>query len=87
MNWLPWPVVPKRQWPAVHYGEKRAITPNEHESIVAREGNPERKAFYQLAWHLGASQTDIALLDANVKCRSAIVKSAVFWPNCDHKFG
>jgi len=30
----------------------------------AREQNAERKAFYQLAWHLGASQTDIALLTA-----------------------
>ena len=64
MNWLPWPVVPKRQWPAVRYSEKRAITLEEHQAIVAREGNTERKAFYRLAWHLGASQTDIALLDA-----------------------
>ena len=64
VNWLPWPVVPKRQWPAVRYSDKRAITLKEHEAIVAREGNPERKAFYRLAWHFGASQTDIALLDA-----------------------
>jgi integrase len=64
MNWLPWPIIPKRQWPAVRYGEKRAITWEEHSRIVEREQNPERKAFYQLAWHLGASQTDIALLEA-----------------------
>jgi len=64
MGWLPWPVVPKKQWPPVQFGEKRAITRAEHEAIVAREQNPERKAFYQLAWHLGASQTDIALLEA-----------------------
>jgi hypothetical protein len=31
---------------------------------VAREVNPERKAFYQLAWHLGASQSDLAHLHA-----------------------
>ena len=31
---------------------------------MEREKNPERKAFYQLAWHLGASQSDIALLEA-----------------------
>jgi hypothetical protein len=24
LGWLPWPVIPKRQWPAVRYGEKRA---------------------------------------------------------------
>jgi hypothetical protein len=23
----------------------------------------------------------------HVKCRSAVVKSAVFWPDCHHKFG
>ncbi|HRZ38537.1 MAG TPA: tyrosine-type recombinase/integrase [Candidatus Paceibacterota bacterium] len=65
MNWLPWPLIPKRQWPAVQFGEKRAITLAEHESIVARERNPERKAFYQLAWHLGASQSDLASLKAD----------------------
>jgi integrase len=64
MNWLPWPLVPKRQWPAVEFKEKRAITLAEHLSIVARENNPERKAFYKLAWYLGASQTDLAELNA-----------------------
>ena len=64
MNWLPWPLVPKRQWPAVEFKEKRSITLAEHLAIVGREQNPERKAFYKLAWHLGASQTDLAELNA-----------------------
>ena len=64
MNWLPWPLVPKRQWPAVEFKEKRAITLTEHLAIVARENNPERKAFYKLAWYLGASQSDLAFLQA-----------------------
>ena len=71
MNWLPWPVVPKKQWPPVQYGVKRAITLAEHQAIVARERNPERRAFYRLAWHLGASQTDLALLEAG----------NIDWPN------
>ncbi len=71
MGWLPWPVVPKKQWPPVQFGEKRAITLEEHQAIVARERNPERKAFYELAWHLGASQTDVALLKAE----------NIDWPN------
>ena len=33
----------------------------EHQAIVARELNPERKAFYQLAWHFGASQSDLCM--------------------------
>jgi integrase len=64
MNWLPWPLVPKRQWPAVEFKEKRSITLTEHQAIVEREQNPERKAFYKLAWYLGASQTDLAELNA-----------------------
>jgi integrase len=64
MSWLPWPLIPKRQWPAVRFKDKRAITLQEHSQIVAREKNPERKAFYQLAWHLGASQSDLAHLQA-----------------------
>jgi hypothetical protein len=64
MNWLPWPVLPKRRWPAIKFKEKRGITLAEHLAIVARELNPERKAFYQLAWHLGAAQSDIAFLEA-----------------------
>ena len=64
MNWLPWPLVPKRQWPTVRFKEKRAITWGEHCRIVDREANPERKAFYQLSWHLGASQSDLANLHA-----------------------
>jgi len=65
MNWLPWPVIPRKQWPPVRYGEKRAITWAEHCRIVDREKNPERRAFYQLAWHLGASQADLANLQAS----------------------
>ena len=57
-------LVPKRQWPAVRFKDKRAITWEEHCKIIEREKNPERKAFYQLAWHLGASQSDLAHLQA-----------------------
>ena len=62
MNWLPAMVIPRRQWPAIHYKEKRAITFEEHQQIIAAEVNPERKMLYQLCWHLGASQGDIASL-------------------------
>jgi integrase len=64
MTWLPWPVLAKKRWPAVVFKEKRGITLAEHLAIVARETNPERKAFYKLAWHLGASQSDLAFLEA-----------------------
>jgi integrase len=62
MNWLAWSILPKRQWPKVKFKEKRAITLEEHQRIIAAEVNPERKTLYQLCWHLGASQGDIANL-------------------------
>jgi integrase len=77
MTWLPWPVLPKKRWPAVEFKEKRGITLDEHLAIVARETNPERKAFYQLAWHLGASQSDLAFLEAeNVDWENHVISCA-----------
>lgn len=65
MSWVPWPILPKKQWPPARFGEKRAITKDEHERIVKIEWQPERRAFYELLWHLGGSQTDIATLKAD----------------------
>jgi hypothetical protein len=51
-NWLPVPVIQKQGWPKIKYKAKRAIKPQEHDAILAREKNPERKAFYELAYGL-----------------------------------
>jgi len=64
MGWLPWPFLPKRQWPAIKFKEKRAITLEEHLQIVAREPNSELRSFYQLLWETGGSQSDVATLTA-----------------------
>lgn len=64
MGWLPWPILPKRQWPTVEFKEKRAIREEEHRAIVEREPNIETRNFYELLWHLGGSQTDVATLTA-----------------------
>ena len=64
MNWIPRSIIPKRQWPAVQFKDKRAITFEEHQAILGREQNHERKKFYELCWHLGGSQGDIASLKA-----------------------
>jgi len=39
MNWLSWLILPKRQWPAVKFKDKRAITFDEHQRIIAAEVN------------------------------------------------
>jgi integrase len=64
MNWLPWSVLPKKRWPVVKFKEKRGITWEEHQKIVAGESNEELQDFYELLWHLGGSQTDMASLRA-----------------------
>jgi integrase len=64
MHWLPWPVLPKPNWPAVKHGEKRAITFEEHQKIINREFNPSIRAYYEILWHLGGAQTDVATLTA-----------------------
>jgi len=64
MNWLPWPILPKKQWPKVRFKEKRAVRLLEHQAIVAAEKNSERRAFYECCWHLGGAQSDVASLTA-----------------------
>ena len=62
MEWLPMPVLCPKRWPKVRHGQKRAITKEEHQAVIAIEWIPERKAYYELLWHLGGSQSDIANL-------------------------
>jgi integrase len=74
MNWLPWPIIPKRLWPEIKFKPKRAITLEEHRRIVEREQNPERENFYELCWHLGGSQSDIASLEAeNIDWQNRVI--------------
>ena len=64
LQWLPAPLLPKHQWPAVKHADKRAVTSDEHRRIIDREKNSERRAFYECCWHIGGSQGDIAALQA-----------------------
>jgi integrase len=64
MGWLPWPILPRKRWPRIEFREKRAITGEEHQRILAHEQNPDWRDYYELLWHLGGSQTDVASLQA-----------------------
>ena len=55
LGWLPWPVLNYRQWPARKFKQKRGFTWEEHRLLVDTEKNAERKAFLELAWHVGAA--------------------------------
>jgi integrase len=62
MDWLPKRVLPKKLFPKIKHKDQRGITWDEHSRIIAREGNEERRDFYELCWYLGGSQSDIASL-------------------------
>jgi integrase len=64
MEWLLRSVIPRLQWPKPVFKDKRGITAAEHAAVVAKEMNPERRDFYELLWHTGASQSDAAFLTA-----------------------
>src|ERR1035437_67507 len=61
LHWLPWPVLPKLHWPPIKFEHKRAIILDEHRKLIAHEPDPVRRAYYELLWHFGGSQTDMAL--------------------------
>jgi len=65
LGWLPVPLIPRRRWPRIQFDDKRAITWEEHQKILAGERNAELRDYYELLWHLGASQTDLASLHAD----------------------
>jgi len=64
MRWLPWPILVSRQWPRIRFKERRGITWDEHQKLAARETDPERRAFLELLWHVGAAQIDLVSLTA-----------------------
>jgi integrase len=65
LGWLPWPILAKRAWPKIRSHSKRAITAEEHATVIASEKNPERRAYYELLYETGAAQTDAANLTAD----------------------
>jgi integrase len=71
MGWLPWPILGYRQWPCIQHKSKRGITWEEHQMLLDRERDPERKAFLELLWHVGAAQIDLVSLTAE----------SIDWPN------
>ena len=91
MHWLPWPILPKPSWPKVRHREKRAITLEEHQKIIKRELNPATRAFYELLWHLGGAQSDIATLTAeDIDWKDGVdkdlAKSAEYFKKADEQF-
>ncbi len=63
MHWLPWPILPKLQWPALKFGEKRAVTFDEHRRIIEREGNELNEVIH---WPIQAESKHDCLMPYNM---------------------
>lgn len=64
LDWVPKAIIPRRQWPKIRFDDKNPITGAEHEKVIAAEKNPQWQAYYNLLWHLGGAQSDVAGLKA-----------------------
>jgi integrase len=65
LGWLLAPVMPKRAWPKVKYGERRGTTAEEHKKILGSERLSDYALFFQLLWETGGSQSDVANLSVD----------------------
>jgi len=59
-GWITVPIVAPNLWPKYKPKERRGITRDEHETMLAREKNAEWKLYLELLWETGAAQADAA---------------------------
>ncbi len=64
LEWILRPVLSKKAWPPIRYSHREGITREQHEAILKVTPNEEYRLFFELLWHTGGSQSDIAGLDA-----------------------
>src|ERR1039457_1454791 len=64
LGWIALPVVAPYLWPKYEAKERRGITPDEQQSVLAIEKKAEWKFFLELLWETGAAQGDAAAMTA-----------------------
>ena len=64
LGWIALPVVAPYLWPKYEAKERRGITPDEQQSMLAIEKKAEWKLFLELLWETGAAQGDAAAMTA-----------------------
>jgi integrase len=73
-GWTPYAIIPPKQWDKPVKREKRGITSEEHNKIIAAEQNEERRLYYELLWLIGSAQTDASLLsDQNINWKERVL--------------
>ena len=60
LGWIAVPIVAPYLWPKYEPKDRRGITQDEHQTILAKEQNAEWKLFLELLWETGAAQGDAA---------------------------
>jgi integrase len=57
-GWIALPIVAPNLWPKYKAKDRRGITHDEHEIILAREKKAEWKLYFEMLWETGAAQSD-----------------------------
>jgi len=60
LGWIALPIVAPYLWPKYEPKDRRGITLDEHQSLLAKEKQAEWKLFLELLWETGAAQSDAA---------------------------
>ncbi|HET7623838.1 MAG TPA: tyrosine-type recombinase/integrase [Verrucomicrobiae bacterium] len=60
LGWIAIPIVAPCLWPKYEPKDRRGITLDEHQSLLAQEAKAEWKLFLELLWETGAAQSDAA---------------------------
>ncbi len=58
LGWIALPIVAPYLWPKYEAKERRGITLDEHQSILAKEKKAEWRLYLELLWETGAAQSD-----------------------------
>src|ERR1035441_611412 len=64
LGWLAVPIVAPYLWPKYEPKDRRGLTLDEHQSLLANEQKAEWKLFLELLWETGAAQSDAANFQA-----------------------
>ena len=60
LGWIAVPIIAPYLWPKYEAKDRRGITLEEHQNIVAKEKKAEWKLYLELLWETGAAQSDAA---------------------------
>ena len=60
LGWIALPIVAPYLWPKYEPKDRRGITLDEHQSVMAMEKKAEWKLYLELLWETGAAQSDAA---------------------------